>query len=79
MARRDLSAGAYQQGAADVPVTLRLRPAAHWVAEYYPVTSRETSGEDLIVTLPTSNEGFLRRPGAASGWFRRGLRATVPA
>ncbi|WKV16643.1 WYL domain-containing protein [Janibacter limosus] len=61
VARRDLSAGAYQQGAADVPVTLRLRPAAHWVAEYYPVTSRETSGEDLIVTLPTSNEGFLRR------------------
>ncbi|QBF46059.1 helix-turn-helix transcriptional regulator [Janibacter limosus] len=61
VARRDLSAGAYQQGAADVPVTLRLSPAAHWVAEYYPVTSRETSGEDLVVTLPTSNEGFLRR------------------
>ena len=25
------------------------------------MTSRETSGEDLVVTLPTSNEGFLRR------------------
>lgn len=61
VARRDLSAGAYQQGAGDVAVTLRLSPAAHWVAEYYPVTSRETSGEDLVVTLPTSNEGFLRR------------------
>lgn len=58
---RDLSAGAYQHGADDVPVTLRLQPSAHWVAEYYPVTSRQTSGEDLIVTLPTSNEGFLRR------------------
>ena len=46
---------------ADLPVTLRLAPSAHWVAEYYPVTSRETAGEDLLVTLPTSNEGFLRR------------------
>ncbi|APH01459.1 WYL domain-containing protein [Janibacter indicus] len=59
--RRDLSAGAYQRGEGDLPVTLRLKPSAHWVAEYYPVTSRETSGEDLVVTLPTSNEGFLRR------------------
>lgn len=59
--RRDLSGGAYQRGEDDVQVTLRLRPSAHWVAEYYPVTSRETAGEDLIVTLPTSNEGFLTR------------------
>lgn len=59
--RRDLSAGAYQRGEGDLPVVLRLAPSAHWVAEYYPVTSRETSGEDLVVTLPTSNEGFLRR------------------
>lgn len=58
---RDLSAGAYQHGVDDVPVTLRLGPSAHWVAEYYPVTSRETSGEDLVVTLPTGNAGFLRR------------------
>ncbi|CAM3954607.1 helix-turn-helix transcriptional regulator [Janibacter anophelis] len=61
VAHRDLSGGAYQRGDHDVPVTLRLAPSAHWVAEYYPVTSRETEGEDLIVTLPTSNEDFVRR------------------
>lgn len=59
--RRDLSSGAYQHGAEDVPVRLRLGPRAHWVAEYYPVTERTVDGDDLIVTLPTSNEGFLRR------------------
>lgn len=58
---RDLSAGVYQRSDDDVPVTLRLRPSAHWIAEYYPVTSRQTVGEDLVVTLPTGNEGFLRR------------------
>lgn len=58
---RDLSAGAYQSGAEDTPVRLRLRPMAHWVAEYYPVTDRQTDGRDLLVTLPTSDEGFVRR------------------
>ncbi|MGO1165905.1 MAG: helix-turn-helix transcriptional regulator [Janibacter sp.] len=58
---RDLSGGAYQRQAADTPVRLRLSPGAHWVAEYYPVTDRSSDGEDLLVTLPTSNEGFLRR------------------
>lgn len=58
---RDLSAGAYQRQADDTPVRLRLAPAAHWVAEYYPVTDRTAEGEDLYVTMPTSNEGFLRR------------------
>lgn len=61
VAGRDLSAGAYRGDDDDTPVRLRLRPAAHWVAEYYPVTEREVDGEDLLVTLPTSNEGFLRR------------------
>lgn len=82
VARRDLSAGAYQQGAADVTVTLRLAPSAHWVAEYYPVTSRQTEGEDLLVTLPTSNEGFLRRLVLSLGGQARvvapeSLRATL--
>lgn len=61
VAARDLSAGAYQRQPADTPVRLRLAPGAHWVAEYYPVTDRQGEGEDLLVTLPTSNEGFLRR------------------
>lgn len=58
---RDLSEGAYQRGDADVSVTLRLAPSAHWVAEYYPVTDRRVDGDDLLVTMPTSDEGFLRR------------------
>ena len=58
---RDLSAGAYQRQPADTAVRLRLSPGAHWVAEYYPVTDRQPDGEDLVVTMPTSNEGFLRR------------------
>ena len=58
---RDLSAGAYQRSAADVPVRLRLGPGVHWVAEYYPVSDVEADGEDLLVTLPSSTEGFVRR------------------
>ncbi len=59
--RRDLSSGAYQAGEEDVPVRLRLGPRAHWVAEYYPVTDRAVEGEDLLVTLTTGDEGFVRR------------------
>ncbi len=58
---RDLSTGTYQADEHDLRVTLRLSPPAHWVAEYYPVTGREATGEDLLVTLPTSDEGLVRR------------------
>lgn len=58
---RDLSAGAYQGGVEDVAVRLRLAPGAHWVAEYYPVAGRTPDGDDLLVTMPSSNEGFLHR------------------
>lgn len=58
---RDLSAGAYQGGVEDLSVRLRLAPGAHWVAEYYPVTDRTVDGEDLLVTLSSSDEGFLQR------------------
>lgn len=61
VAARDLSAGAYQAGADDTPVRLRLAPGAHWIAEYYPVTDRQEDGDDVLVTMPTSDEGFLRR------------------
>ncbi len=61
VAGRDLSAGVYQGGVDDIEVKLRLSPSAHWVAEYYPITDRQPDGEDLVVTLPTSNEGFVRR------------------
>ena len=61
-AGRDLSAGVYQGGAEDdIEVRLRLSPSAHWVAEYYPVTGRAREGDDLLVTLSTSTEGFVRR------------------
>ena len=34
---RDLADGLFQPSEGDLLVTLRLRPAARWVAEYYPV------------------------------------------
>lgn len=61
VAGRDLSAGVYQGGAEDVAVLLRLAPGAHWVAEYYPVTDRTPDGDHLLVTMPSSTEGFMQR------------------
>lgn len=61
VAGRDLSAGVYQGGAEDVAVLVRLAPGAHWVAEYYPVTDRTPDGDHLLVTMPSSTEGFMQR------------------
>ncbi|WP_338747677.1 helix-turn-helix transcriptional regulator [Janibacter alittae] len=58
---RDLRTGVYQGGAEDVAVLVRLAPGAHWVAEYYPVTDRRPDGDHLLVTMPASTEGFMRR------------------
>ncbi len=44
----------YQPGPDDIRVVLRLRPAARWVAEYYPVTVLGTDGNDLRVEFSSS-------------------------
>ncbi|NYF96626.1 helix-turn-helix transcriptional regulator [Janibacter cremeus] len=61
LAGRDLRTGVYQGGAEDVAVLVRLAPGAHWVAEYYPVTDRTPDGDHLLVTMPSSTEGFMQR------------------
>ncbi|MFN2545048.1 MAG: helix-turn-helix transcriptional regulator [Actinomycetota bacterium] len=43
----------YSRSQEDVPVRLRLRPGARWVAEYYLVEDVVERGGDLEVTLPT--------------------------
>lgn len=63
---RDLRDGLYEPSADDVEATLALDPAAHWVADYYPVgSSRRERGPDgqdvLVVTLPSRDEEFLVR------------------
>jgi proteasome accessory factor C len=52
----------YSPGGGDVPVRLRLSPAARWVAEYY-ATTDHTEGPDgsLTVTLPTKQVVWLAR------------------
>ncbi|MDO7866837.1 helix-turn-helix transcriptional regulator [Nocardioides jiangxiensis] len=62
LAPLDLSEGIFRP-AADLPlVTLRLAPAARWVAEYYPVESRaEGSDGALDVTLRVADEAWLQR------------------
>lgn len=60
---RDLSRGIYSGGEDDLEVTLVLDPSAHWVADYYPVTSTvldEATGR-LTVTLPSGDTQFLTR------------------
>ena len=52
----------YTPSPSDVPVRLRLHPAARWVAEYY-VTSDPVEGDDgsLDVTLPAGDVGTVAR------------------
>ena len=46
----------------DLPVRLRLRPAARWIAEYYTSTDpKETEDGTLEVTLPAARLGWVAR------------------
>jgi len=52
----------YTPGASDVPIRLRLRPGARWVAEYYKVESAtERPDGDLDVVLPAGRLEWVER------------------
>src|SRR5579863_4730913 len=57
----DVDQGLFRPSEQDVLVVLDLRPAAHWVAEYYPCESEERRGEVLRVTLRTPDTQWVRR------------------
>jgi proteasome accessory factor C len=59
---RDLDAGLFQPSPDDTLVTLRLRPEARWVAEYYPVEGAEEAPDGgLLVRLRAGDPGWLTR------------------
>jgi proteasome accessory factor C len=59
---RDLGEGLFQPGPEDLVVRLALRPAAAWVAEYYPTDSVEDVGDGTqVVTLRARDEAWVRR------------------
>ena len=59
---RDLSGGLFQPSPDDLLATVRLDPAARWVAEYYPCESVEESPDGgLQVTLRVGDPAWLRR------------------
>jgi proteasome accessory factor C len=49
----------YTRSQSDVPVRLRLRPAARWVADYYEVEDPVERDGDLEVTLPTKQLAWV--------------------
>ena len=56
---RDLT-GAWFAGRATIPVTLRLRPRARWVTEYYPVGATRPGPDDTLdVDLEVASEEWL--------------------
>lgn len=60
--QRDLAAGTFTPRPDDLVVTLRLRPGATWVSDYYPVETRRTEPDGgEIVTLRTADTAWLRR------------------
>ncbi len=62
LAPRDLSEGLFLPPAEAAEATLRLAPAARWVAEYYPVSSvREAEDGGLEVVLQSGDPRWLVR------------------
>jgi proteasome accessory factor C len=59
---RDLADGIFQPSQQDLLATLRLRPSARWVAEYYPVEStRSGRGGTLTVKMRVGDPAWLVR------------------
>jgi proteasome accessory factor C len=57
----DVDEGLFRPSPQDVRVVLELRPAGHWVAEYYPCESVERHDDELRVTLRTPDTRWVRR------------------
>lgn len=64
---RDLDAGTFVPGPADLLVTLAVDPAWEWVAEYYPIVERRAAPGRLQVTLRVSDPGLVIRLALRSG------------
>jgi proteasome accessory factor C len=61
-APRDVSAGLFRPGPDDLLVTLALRPAAAWVADYHPCESvTESPDGGLVVRLRARDLSWVRR------------------
>ena len=59
---RDLAGGLFRPGPDDLLVTLALRPAAAWVADYHPCESVvEAADGGLVVQLRTHDPAWVRR------------------
>ena len=60
--RRDVAQGLFRPGPDDLLVTLALRPAAAWVADYHPCESVvEAADGGLTVRLRARDTGWVRR------------------
>src|SRR5215472_632580 len=57
----DIDEGLFRPSPQDVSVVLELRPAGHWVAEYYPCESVDRHDDELRVTLRTPDTRWVRR------------------
>jgi proteasome accessory factor C len=57
----DVDEGLFRPSPQDVSVVLELRPAGHWVAEYYPCESVQRHDDELRVTLRTPDTRWVRR------------------